>query len=62
MPTWLFCGPKLSVFGSGYNKGEPVLVTGIYKSEDFTELMQTNEVVHRIINKDIRAKKILRLK
>jgi len=39
LPTRLFFRPKMGGFGSGYNKGEPVMVTGCVIQDDLSLYM-----------------------
>ena len=36
LPVWFFTRPKLSIFSSNYNKGDPVMLTGFLIADDLS--------------------------
>jgi len=50
--------PKLSIFSSDYNNGQPCMVTGIFKSEDFAKFLEEHPRFHHMINHEVRMNKV----
>ncbi len=55
-PQWLFLSPKNATFSSSVNDG-PVMVTGIYHSEDLYDFLPKNPLLNRILNIELRDKR-----
>jgi hypothetical protein len=51
-PAHLFIYPRVSVFSSDVNLGKPVMVTGVYFSEDFAEFLSSHELFAKILNSE----------
>jgi len=48
-PSRLFIYPRMIIFSSDVNLGKPVMVTGVYVSEDFVEFLSSHEIFAKIL-------------
>ena len=56
-PVHLFIYPRISVFSSDVNHGKPVMVTGVYFSEDQAEFFSHHELLSKILNRELKRYK-----
>ena len=57
-PSRLFIYPRMLVFSSDVNHGKPVMVTGVYFSEDFVEFLSSHEIFAKILDSENKKYKV----
>ena len=57
-PAGLFIYPRVSVFSSDVNLGKPVMITGVYFSENFAQFLSSHELLAKILNTENKRYKV----